>query len=445
MKHQDTDHDKTTAPDPPRAPPARVRAWRSRTFASLDNANYRRFFLGQAVSLTGTWMQSVAQAWLVLELTHSATWLGLAVALQFLPVLFLGPYGGVLVDRVGKRRLLIATQMAAAAQALTLAALTMTGTVTLTWVLALSLGLGLINVLDNPGRQAFVREMVTNEQVRNAVSLNSVLVNVARAVGPAVAGVLIATVGVGPCFLVNAVSFVAVIFAYLLMDPAQLSVVEPVGRAPGQVREGLRYVRRTPQLLIPLLMMALVGTLTYEFQVVLPALATQTFDGGARSYGLITAAMGVGAVIGGLVSAGRRATGIAPMVLASATFGATDLLTAVSPTVGLAALSLVAVGAASVWFLSTGNATLQMVSAPEMRGRVMALWAVAFLGSTPIGGPIVGWVAEHAGPRWALALGAVAALIAAAMGAAVLRRRRPCPGMLAEEAKPSSSVEGNPV
>ncbi|HEY5184987.1 MAG TPA: MFS transporter [Actinomycetes bacterium] len=400
-----------------------LRDWSTRTFASLDNPNYRRFFIGQVVSLVGTWMQSVAQAWLVLQLTHSATWLGLAVALQFLPILLLGPYGGVVVDRVDKRRLLIGTQLAAAVQALVLGLLTVNGHVTIAWVLALSLGLGLVNVLDNPARQAFVREMVDGDQVRNAVSLNSVLVNVARAVGPAVAGVLIASVGVGACFLVNAVSFGAVIVAYLTMHRSQLAQSAPVRRAPGQLREGLRYVRRAPQLLVPLLMMALVGTLTYEFQVVLPALVTHTFGGDARDYGLITAAMGVGAVIGGLVSAGRSVTGIAPMVASAFVFGVTDLLTALTPTLLLAAVSLVAVGAASVWFLSTGNATLQLNSAPAMRGRVMALWAVAFLGSTPVGGPIVGWIAQHAGPRWALGVGAAAALVAAAMGALVLRRR----------------------
>jgi MFS family permease len=417
MSDRDTDQDDEAGTRPHDGRVGVLRAWRSRTFASLGNANYRRFFVGQAVSLTGTWMQSVAQAWLVLQLTHSATWLGLAVALQFLPVLVLGPYGGVVVDRVSKRRLLIATQLAAAAQALVLGLLTVSAAVSLFWVLALSLGLGLINVLDNPGRQAFVREMIPDDLVRNAVSLNSVLVNVARAVGPAVAGVLIATAGLGTCFLVNSVSFVAVIFAFVTMDRSLLRPAAPVRRAPGQLRQGFRYVRRTSELLIPLLMMALVGTLTYEFQVVLPALVTQTFHGGARSYGLITAAMGLGAVLGGLASAGRKVTGIAPMVLASATFGAADLLTALTPTLELAAAALVAVGAASVWFLSSGNATLQMAAAPAMRGRVMALWAVAFLGSTPVGGPLVGWVAQHAGPRWALVLGAAAAFVAAAAGA----------------------------
>jgi MFS family permease len=434
MTHRDADHDATpgvpqeptvaTSDDPIPPTEEAVATWRARTFASLRNPNYLRFFAGQSISLTGTWMQSVAMAWLVLELTHSATWLGLVVALQFVPVLFLGPYAGVVVDRVDKRRLLVGTQVAAAVQALVLAALTISDTVTLAWVLLLSLCLGLINAFDNPGRQAFIREMVDADETRNAVSLNSVLVNVARAVGPAVAGVLIATVGVGACFLVNAVSFSAVIGAYLGMDRRRLHVSAPVARASRQVRDGFRYVARTPQLLFPLLMMAIVGTFTYEFQVVLPAFAVQTFDGGARSYGLITAAMGLGAVIGGLASAGRHATGIAPLVVAATVFGAADLVLAVAPTVEFAALALVAVGAGSVWFLSIGNSTLQMVADPQMRGRVMALWAVAFLGSTPLGGPIVGWVAEHAGPRWALTLGAAAALAAAVLGLVALRSLR---------------------
>jgi MFS family permease len=402
----------------------RSASWSARTFASLDEPNYRRFFIGQAVSLTGTWMQSVALAWLVLELTHSPTWLGFAIALQFVPVLFLGPYGGVIVDRLDKRRLIIATQCAAAVQALVLGILAATGNASLAWVLVLSAASGLINVLDNPARQAFVREMVAADQVRNAVSLNAVLVNVARAVGPAVAGILIATIGVGVCFIINAASFAAAIIAYATMNTSTLNPSTPVARAPGQLRAGLAYVRRSPELLVPLLMMALVGTLTYEFQVSLPALATETFGGDARSYGLITAAMGVGAVIGGLASAGRAATGIGPMATAAAAFGVTDLITALTPTAVWAGISLIAVGASSIWFLSLANATIQVSSSAAMRGRVMALWSVAFLGSTPIGGPLIGWVAETFSPRWALAVGAAAALAAAALGAVALRRQR---------------------
>jgi MFS family permease len=385
--------------------------------------NYRKFFTGQAVSLAGTWMQSVAMAWLVLQLSGSATWLGLVVALQTLPILLLGPYAGVLVDRVDKRRLLVVTQSAAAVLALLLGLLTVRGDITLAWVLVLSLGLGLVNTIDNPARQSFVREMVPGALVRNAVTLNSVVVNASRAVGPAIGGVLIATLGVGVCFLVNAASFVAVIVAYLAMDASALRPSEPTPRAPGQLRDGLAYVRRTRDLFVPLVMMAMVGTLTYEFQVTLPALVTDTFGEGARSLGWITAAMGVGAVAGGLVSASRHSTGIRPLVASATAFGVATALTAVAPSVQVAAGTLLLVGAASVWFLSVGNATLQMTAAPQMRGRVMALWAVAFLGTTPIGGPLVGLVAEQASPRWALAVGSAAALAAAALGALVLRGR----------------------
>jgi len=401
---------------------------RGRTFESLSVPNYRKFFLGQAISLAGTWMQSVALAWLVLQLTGSATWLGLVIALQTLPILFLGPYAGVLVDRVDKRRLLVGTQTAAAAQALVMGVLTVRGDITTAWVLGLSLALGLVNTLDNPARQSFIREMVSGPLVRNAVTLNSVVVNASRAVGPAIGGVLIATLGVGTCFLVNAASFAAVIVAYLAMDPRALRTAEPTPRAPRQLRDGLSYVRRTRDLFVPLVMMAMVGTLTYEFQVSLPALVTDTFGEGATSLGAITSAMGVGAVVGGLVSASRRATGIQPLVLSSAAFGLSTALTAISPTVQVAAASLLLVGASSVWFLSVGNATLQMTAAPQMRGRVMALWAVAFLGTTPVGGPLIGWIAEHASPRWALGVGAAAALAAAALGARVLRRRTPSAG-----------------
>ena len=401
---------------------------RGRTFESLSVPNYRKFFLGQAISLAGTWMQSVALAWLVLQLTGSATWLGLVIALQTLPILFLGPYAGVLVDRVDKRRLLVGTQTAAAAQALVMGVLTVRGDITTAWVLGLSLALGLVNTFDNPARQSFIREMVSGPLVRNAVTLNSVVVNASRAVGPAIGGVLIATLGVGTCFLVNAASFAAVIVAYLAMDPRALRTAEPTPRAPRQLRDGLSYVRRTRDLFVPLVMMAMVGTLTYEFQVSLPALVTDTFGEGATSLGAITSAMGVGAVVGGLVSASRRATGIQPLVLSSAAFGLSTALTAISPTVQVAAASLLLVGASSVWFLSVGNATLQMTAAPQMRGRVMALWAVAFLGTTPVGGPLIGWIAEHASPRWALGVGAAAALAAAALGARVLRRRTPSAG-----------------
>lgn len=392
------------------------------TFASLANRNYRRYYSGQAVSLVGTWMQSVAQSWLVLQLTGSGTAIGGVVALQTLPVLLLGPYGGVVADRVDKRRLMIALQAMMGVLALVLGLLTVTHAVTLWQVYLLAFLLGLNNCFENPARQAFVLEMVGPEHLRNAVSLNSVLVNAARAVGPAVAGVIIAVGGIGLCFLLNAASFVAVVASLVRLDVAALQPSAPTRRSPGQLREGLRYVRHTPAIGVPLLMMALVGCLAYEFQVVLPVVATQTFHGGAESYGFLTASMGVGAVVGGLWVAARGRTGLRALVVSAAGFGVLIGLAAASPVFWLELLALALVGAASVGFLSKGNSTLQLAAAPTMRGRVMALWSVAFMGSTPIGGPIAGAVAEHWGGRAGLALGAVACLAAAALGAMALRR-----------------------
>lgn len=392
------------------------------TFAALGEPNYRRYFAGQAVSLTGTWMQAVAQSWLVLQLTHSATWLGLVAAAQFLPVLLFAPYGGVLADRIDKRRLLVATQAAFGAQAVTLGVLTLTGAVRLWMVVVLALLFGLTSAADNPARQAFASEMVPVHQVRNAVTLNSILVNSARAVGPAMAGVLIGTLGTGACFLVNAGTYAAVMGALLTMNRSALRPAPTTPRAPGQLREGLRYVRDTPGLLVPLVMLSMVGMLAYEFSVVLPVFAHRTFDGGAGTYALIVSAMGAGAVAGGLLTANRSATGVAPLARAAVAFGITIALAAAAPTLALEVIALAAVGAASITFLATGNSTLQLESDPRFRGRVMALWSVAFLGSTPLGGPVIGAVADWAGPRAALGVGAAACIAAGLLGMAARRR-----------------------
>ena len=394
-------------------------------FASLANPNFRRYYTGQAVSLIGTWMQMVAQSWLVLRLTGSSVDLGLVVALQALPVLLLGPYGGVVADRVDKRRLMIVLQSAMGVQALALGLLTVLGTIRVWEVAVLAATLGVNNAFENPARQAFIREMVGAGDLRNAVSLNSVLVNVARTVGPAVAGIMIATVGEGVCFLANAASFVAVVTSLLTLDTARLEPSRPTGRAPGQLRAGLRYVRETPELGVPLLMMALVGTLTYEFQVSLPVLARGPLHLGAAGYGLMTAAMGVGAVVGGLFTAARGRTGLRPLVLASAAFGIFVLLAALAPGLPLELVLLAAVGAASVSFIAVGNSTLQLEAAPELRGRVMSLWFVAFQGSTPIGGPLIGWVIGVAGARAGLGVGGLTCLAVAAIGWVALRRLGP--------------------
>jgi len=395
------------------------------TFAALAIPNYRRYIAGQSVSLIGTWMQMAAQSWLVLSLTGSATTLGVIVALQTLPVLLLGPYGGVIADRIDKRRLMVILQIAMGVQALVLGVLTVTGSVRLWEIGVLAALLGLNNAFENPARQAFMLEMVGGESLRNAVSLNSVLVNVARIIGPAVAGVLIATVGEGPCFLLNAASFAAVVTSLATLDRSAIHPSPPSGREPGQLREGLRYVRRTPELGVPLAMMALAGALAYEFQVTLPVMARQGLHVGATGFGFMTAAMGVGAVAGGLFVAMKGRTGLPTLVLAATAFGVVLLLACVAPSLPTELVALALAGGASISFMSTGNSTLQLSAAPSMRGRVMSLWFVAFQGSTPIGGPIVGWVMAQAGARAGLGLGGVTCLLTALLGLLALRRLTP--------------------
>jgi MFS family permease len=394
------------------------------TFAALAVPNYRRYISGQAISLIGTWMQMTAQSWLVLTLTHSSTALGLIVALQTLPVLLLTPYGGVIADRVDKRKLMIVLQSAMGIQALILGLLTVTGNVKVWEIGALAVLLGLNNAFENPSRQSFILEMVGREHIRNAVSLNSVLVNVARAIGPAIAGILIATVGTGVCFLANAGSFVAVVVSLSMLDTSKLNPTPPQVRAKGQLREGFRYIRSKRELAIPLLMMAAVGCLTYEFQVTLPVLASKGLHSGSTGFGFLTAAMGVGAVAGGLLVAARGRTGLKPLVLYSTAFGVTLGFVAFAPSLGVALPLMALVGACSIAFMSTGNSTLQLGADPTMRGRVMALWFVAFQGSTPIGGPAIGALMALAGPRAGLAAGALTCLVVAALGWLAIDRRR---------------------
>ncbi len=407
-----------------------VRAGRV-TFAALAVPNYRLYYGGQSISLIGTWMQMTAQAWLVLSITHSSTALGVVIALQTLPVLLLGPYGGVIADRVNKRRLMIALQSAMGVQALVLGVLTVTGAVQVWEIGVLAALLGLNNAFENPARQSFMLELVGSDHLRNAVTLNSVLVNVARAIGPAVAGILIATVGDGVCFLANAASFVAVVVSLTIMNKAALSPTPPAPRAPRQLREGLRYIRSSPQLAIPLVMMAVAGCLTYEFQVSLPVMASRGLNVGAAGFGFMTASMGVGAVVGGLLVAARGKTGLRPLVLAASGFAVALAVATIAPSLPIELVALAFAGSASISFMSTGNSTLQLNSEPEMRGRVMSLWFVAFQGSTPIGGPIVGWIMAVIGPRAGLGLGAVTIALVAIGGLAALRgaplRRAPRP------------------
>jgi MFS family permease len=422
-----------------------IQRFRRDTFASLANYNYRLYFFGQATSLIGTWMQTIAQSFLVFHLTGSAVDVGLVVALQTLPVLLLGPYAGVVADRVDKRKMMIILQSLMGVQALVFGVLTITNVISLWQIGILAVLLGLNNTFENPARQTFVLEMVGPKDLRNAVTLNSVLVNAARAIGPAAAGIIIAAGGYGICFLINAASFVAVVISLLKMDTSTLTPSTPTPRAKGQLREGLRYVNGQVGLLVPLVMMAIVGCLAYEFQVSLPVMASRAFHGGSQTYGFMTAAMGVGAVVGGLYAAGRGKTGLASLTKSCVVFAVVIAAAALAPNLTVELIALAAVGAASVTFLAKGNSTLQLAAAPQMRGRVMALWAVAFLGSTPIGGPIVGAVAQYIGPRWGLGLGALACAVAAMIGALVLRRVRKAELAARVATTELSSAEAEPV
>jgi len=399
-----------------------VTAALNRTFLSLRVPNYRRYFAGQVISLSGNWMQTVAEMWLVLKLTGSGTAVGLTAALQFLPILVFGAMGGVLADRMSKRKLLIVTQTLMALPSLALWALVVGGAVEVWMVFALVFARGAVNALDNPARQSFVTELVGPERTVNAVALNSVIVHSARIVGPAAAGGVIALWGVGPCFLLNAVSFGAMIVALWGMDPRALDTPTPAPRRRGDLRSGLAYVRRTPALLIPLAMMALIGTLSYNFQILLPLLADFTWHGTATTYALLTTSMGVGSVLGALMAGARGRVDSRLLVYAAAAFGVLMLAAAAAPTLPLQVAALVPLGMVTVTFAAGVNSTLQLAVDPAMRGRVMALYSVVFLGSTPIGAPLMGWLAGTLGPRAGLVVGAVAALVAAAGARAAFAR-----------------------
>ena len=385
-------------------------------FAALAVPNFRRYVSGQSLSLIGTWVETVAQALLVLRLTHSGTILGLTTAARYAPILLLSPYAGLLVDRYAKRHVLLATQIGLGLVSATLGAAVLTGNIRLWQVVVLAVLFGIFSAVDNPARQAFTQEVVGHDLVRNAVTLNSTSVNVARVLGPTIAAVLVSTVGIGWCFVVNAASFGFVIVSLLSLDTRRLHPVPPVPRGRGQLRAGLRYAAGVPAIIRPLLMMALVGTFTFEFEVSLPLLAETTFHGTSTTYSALIGALGAGAVAGGLYMARSARTGVARLIRAALGYAIAVGLVAVAPTLATAIAACVLVGVASVIFLTTGNATIQLASDPEYRGRVTALWSMALVGSTPIGSPVIGALSDIAGPRSALALGAAACLGAVIIG-----------------------------
>ena len=414
-------------------------AQRGGTFRSLRVRNFRLFIVGQILSNTGTWMHWVAAPFLVLQLTGSGVALGIDAALMFLPLLLFGAWGGLLADRFDNRRLLVVAQIAYAVPAAVLWLLVVTGVVEVWMVYLLSFITGCATVVDMPTRQSFYIEMVGRDQLTNAMSLNTATFTGTRIVGPALAGVLIAWIGVGPVFLLNALSYLAVIAALVLMRGSELQRRELAPRARGQIREGIRHVWRTPGLRVPMLLMAVVFLFAYNFQVLMPLMAVRDFDGDAGTYGWMLALHGVGSLAGALYMAKRTSRPDIPRLawlgVAIAVFSAA---VAVAPTLAVALAVLPFLGAATIAFPIVGNSTLQLTAAESVRGRVMALYTVIFLGTTPIGGPLAGAVGEHVGARAGLLAGGVIALVAAVATLMYLARRiEPRPEPASEAPAPS--------
>jgi MFS family permease len=396
------------------------------TFESLHIRNFRLFFVGQLISQCGTWMQTIALGWLVLHLSHNSGFaIGLAIALQFVPTLLFGVWGGVIADRFDKRSVLFVTQAAMAAVAVLLAVVDLTNIVQLWMLYTIVFVFGLALAVDNPTRQSFVPELVPPQDLPNAVGLSSAIFQVARILGPALGGVLIVAVGTGVCFALNAVSFVFIVAALLMMRTSELHREAPLGREKGQVREGLRYVWHTPELRSTLLLTLIVGTFAINSPVVLPLLAKITFGGNAEVYSWMTIAMGTGAVFGALFVANKAYARGTLLFATGMAFGVSMCVASFAPSLGLFIALLLVVGAGQISFLATCNSLLQLRSDPVMRGRVMAVYTITLLGSTPIGGPLIGWVSEAFGPRWGFALGGIATIVGVlAFGTAFVRARR---------------------
>ncbi|MFG3047506.1 MFS transporter [Streptomyces sp. NPDC048202] len=384
-------------------------------FSSLKVRNYRLFFAGQVVSNTGTWMQRIAQDWLVLSLTGSSAAVGITTALQFLPMLLFGLYGGVLVDRLPKRPALLFTQSAMALTGLALAVLTLSGHVQVWHVYVAAFAVGLATVVDNPARQSFVSEMVGPGQLQNAVSLNSANFQSARLIGPAVAGLMITGVGTGWAFLANGLSFVAPIAGLLLMRTRELHAVDRAPRGKGQLREGLRHVAGRPELVWPIVLVGFIGTFGFNFPVWLTAFADDVFHSGAGAYSLFNTLMAVGSLIGALLAARRGTARFRVLVAAALAFGAVEIVAALAPSYWLFALLMIPIGAFGLTVNVTANTAVQMSTDPAMRGRVMSLFMMVFMGGTPLGAPLVGWVTDTYGARFGFLAGGVVSAAAAAV------------------------------
>ncbi|MFH8349577.1 MFS transporter [Streptomyces sp. NPDC018045] len=396
-----------------------ARHLRRRTFASLEQRNYRLYFLGQGISSTGTWLQLIAENWLIIRLGGSGLALGIATALQFAPIAVFGAYAGVLVDRWNKRRLLLVTQSLSAMIAAAVGIVALTGTARIWMVWTAALLLGCVNAFDGPARQVFTVELVGIERVANAVALNNAVGVSARAVGPALGGLLIAALGIAPSFLLNAASYLIVLLTLTAMDSGQLRAVPAQPRQRGQVGAGLRYVRHRPALCTVLLMVAVIGILGTNFQLLLTLLAAETLHAGAALYGALMSCLGAGMLLGSLISAGRHHPTPRTAGLCSAALGLAYVFVALSPLLTLTFIGVAVMGTACGLFLATASATLHTATDDSMRGRVMALYTIAFLGTTPLGGPLIGSIAVHWSVTVALLASAASCLLAAllALGA----------------------------
>ncbi|MCU1458157.1 MAG: arabinose efflux permease family protein [Actinomycetia bacterium] len=400
----------------------RIRNLRRDTFKSMHVRNFRLFFGGQLISQVGNWLTMIAMTLLVLKITGNGLAVGLMAACQFAPVLLFGPWAGLIADRSDKRKLLFIVQVIAMFQSFALASLAFMHPTPLIPLYLVALVGGFTVAFDNPARRAFVTEMVPDEDMNNAVSLNSALMTSSRIFGPALAGVLIHFYGYGWCFLVDAFSYIAVLFGLGMMRTSELRPTPVAVRAKGQVREGLRYVRTVPELWIPLVMMTLVGTLAFNFNVVVPLFVEKSLNGNVSQFTLVLSAMSCGSLVGALSVARRKSISIRDVVVASLVFGAAMALFAAAPSLGFAFPVAPLVGFGSISFLTASTAIVQIYAAPKMRGRVLALQAMVFLGSTPVGGPILGALSDAWGARSGLVVGALACFAAAAFGLIAGRR-----------------------
>lgn len=414
----------------------------SRTFRSLRVRNYRLFAAGQLVSLTGTWMQRVGQDWLVLRLSHnSGTAIGITTALQFLPLLLFGLHGGLIADRFSKRKLLVGTQVSMGLVALGLGLSDLLGAASLSQVYLFAFLLGCATAVDNPTRQSFVSELVGGDELPNAVGLNSATFNAARIIGPAIAGLMIDGIGTAWVFLGNAASFIAVIAGLLAMRPADLFSAPRLRVVRGSLRDGLSYVRHRRELLIPIVMVGIVGTFGFNFQITLALMDKTVLHRGAGTFGLLSSLLAAGSLVGALAGARRERPTTRLVVVAALIFGICEIVAGFMPSLGTLAIVLVPTGAAALTFATAANSSVQLASTPAMRGRVMGLYMLVFAGGTPVGAPFVGWLSGRFGARYGLVLGGVVSAMAAVTVLVMFARRAAPRNGDALDVAPASTIE----